>query len=326
MDELDRQILTTIQAALPIDARPFDALASRLGTGPEEVLRRVRRMQDNGVIRRLGPVFDSARLGYVSTLVAAQVPPDRLADVAERVGRLAGVTHSYERTHAYNLWFTLTAAAPAQLDQALERLRQDTGVGEFHSLPALAVYKIRVHFDLTEDTAPDATAPPGAPGQTQPLSEAEKRLVRLIQDGLPAEREPLAGVARQMGWPAARVVDQVRAWLVTGVIRRFGAVVRHQALGFAANGMAVFRVPAETVDAAGRQLAAYPQVSHCYRRPPLPGFPYNLYAMVHGRSEAEVRCVVGQMAREAALPDYDVLFSTREFKKVSMRYFLEEGN
>ncbi|HUU09122.1 MAG TPA: AsnC family transcriptional regulator [Phycisphaerae bacterium] len=323
MDELDRQILTAIQAALPMDARPFDALAGRLGTDPEDVLRRVRHMLDGGLIRRLGPVFDSARLGYVSTLVAARVPADRLADVAERVGRLPGVTHCYERTNAYNLWFTLTAAAPGQLDQALERLRHDTGVAGFHSLPALAVYKIRVHFNLTDAPALNAAAP-GPPREAVPLSDDEKRLVRLLQDGLPVAREPLAGVAEQMGWPEVRVVDQVRAWLATGVIRRFGAVVRHQALGFAANGMAVFHVPAETVDAAGRQLAAYPQVSHCYRRPPLPGFPYNLYAMVHGRSAAEVRCVVDGMARDAALPDYDLLFSTREFKKVSMRYFVHD--
>ena len=118
-------------------------------------------------------------------------------------------------------------------------------------------------------------------------------------------------------------IGQVRAWLAGGVIRRFGAIVRHREVGIRAGGMAVFHVNEDGVDAAGRTLAGHAAVTHCYRRPPLPDFPYTLYAMVHGDSEAAVRERVAAMAREIGADAWDVLVSGREFKKTSMRYFVE---
>ncbi len=328
MDDLDKRILTAIQADLPLQERPFDALAAALGVQAGEVVRRVRRFLESRLVRRLGPVFDSRCLGYASTLVAAKVPADRLEDVAARVSRLPGVTHNYERPGTYNLWFTLTAASADDLDRTLETLRRETGLADLHSLPALAVYKIHVAFDLTGDPprAPDEPADRRRPSPAvAALSDEQKRLVRLLQDGLPARPEPFAAIAKALGWPAARVIEQVREWLRTGVVRRFGAVVSHRELGYRANGMAVFRAPAAGADQAGGLLAEFPEVSHCYRRPPLPDFPYNLYAMVHGHSEEEVRRTVAQMAGETGLAPFDVLFSSREFKKVSMRYFEEDA-
>jgi len=334
MDNLDKRILTAIQSDLPVTECPFDAVAARLGVGADEVIGRVGQRLADGTVRRLGPVFDSQSLGYVSTLVAAKVPADRLDEVAETVNRLPGVTHNYARRGAYNLWFTLTERSQDALDRALGRLRGETGIADIHSLPALAVYKIRVHFDLT-DEEPERGQRGGCgdpprkgserPAQALPLTDEQKAFVRLIQDGLPAQREPFAEIAERLGWPVARVIEQIRTWLDVGVIRRFGAVVRHRELGYVANGMAVFRVPPDEVDAAGQILARHPQVSHCYRRPPLPDFPYTLFAMTHGRSEDEVRRTVGRMAEEAHLTDYAVLFSVREFTKRSMRYFVDES-
>ena len=334
MDNLDKRILTAIQSDLPVTECPFDAVAARLGAGADEVIGRLGQLLADGTVRRLGPVFDSRSLGYVSTLVAAKVPADRLDEVAETVNRLPGVTHNYARRGAYNLWFTLTERSQDTLDRALGRLRGETGIADFYSLPALAVYKIRVHFDLA-NVAPECGQRGGCgdrprndserPARVLPLTDEQKALVRLIQDGLPAQREPFAEVAERLGWPVARVIEQIRQWLDGGVIRRFGAVVRHRELGYVANGMAVFRVPPDEVDAAGQILAKRPQVSHCYRRPPLPDFPYTLFAMTHGHSEDEVRRTVGRMAEEAHLTAYDVLFSVREFTKRSMRYFVDES-
>jgi DNA-binding Lrp family transcriptional regulator len=323
MDDCDKKIVTAIQGGMPAEERPFDALAARLGIRPDEMLARVRRLAGDGMIRRLGPVFDSRSLGYVSTLVAARIPPERLAEVAARVTRLAGVTHNYERRHAYNLWFTLTCPSAQQLERTLAGLREETGIPDFHNLPALAVYKIRVQFDLAGGSEPPETAGARAPASPRPLDEKQKELVRLLQDGLAVEREPFAAMAARLGWPTSRVVQQIREWLDSGVIRRFGAVVRHKELGFVANGMAAFRISPEAIDDAGRRLARRAEVSHCYRRPPLLDFPYSLFAMVHGQSEDEVRQTAAVMAREIGVEDYAVLFSVTEFKKASMRYFVE---
>ena len=244
-------------------------------------------------------------------------------EVAALVSALPGVTHNYGREHALNLWFTLTVNAPEKVESTLDDLRRRTGIREFYSLPAEAVYKARVNFHLS-DELPEAAAPAAATGKGPlALGEEQRSLVRLLQEDLPVEAEPLAAAAKALGWPVERAIAQVREWIEQGVIRRFGAAVRHRRLGFVANGMAVFRVPAERVDAVGESLAQHAEISHCYRRAAAPGWDHNLFAMVHGHSTAEVRQFVARVAAEHDVPDYDILFSTVEYKKTSMRYFLE---
>lgn len=322
-DELDKRLVSIIQTDFPVAERPFDVLADRLNTTPDDVLARVGRQESAGAIRRLGAVFDSRSLGYVSTLVAARMPAERVDEVAERVNRIHGVTHNYLRDHAYNLWFTLTSPSQADLDATLGTLRADTGIADFHSLPALKVYKIRVVFDLTDQLPAGPAAPPSSADAPVVLSDAQKELVRFLQESVPLVARPFDEIAARLGWPPERVVGQIEQWRQAGVIRRFGAVVNHRRLGFRANGMAVFAVPPERVDLAGRCLARCPDVSHCYLRPPLPAWPYTLYAMVHGHDEPAVRHRVTTLSRDLGAPAFTVLFSTREFKKVSMRYFVE---
>ena len=327
LNELDKEILSIIQAHFPVSIRPFDVLAERLDADADEIIRSISRMRHSGVIRRLGAIFDSRSLGYVSTLVAAQISSGRMAEVAKAVNALPGVTHNYQREHAYNLWFTLTAKSDQQLQSILDMLRQDTGIAGFYILPALAVYKIRVDFQLGQRPGGSADPAPG-PATSRATCPAEftedqKQLVRFLQEDLPLVRQPFDPAAGHMDWAARPAVAQINDWLARGVIRRFGAVVRHRRLGFEANGMAVFRIPPDRVDAVGRHLARCPDVSHCYRRPPLPDFPYNLFAMVHGRSRDQVRAVVNDMAEELGLSEYELLFSTVEHKKTSMKYFAQ---
>ena len=339
LTKLDQAVLSVIQTAFPVAEQPFEALADQLGAAPEEVRRCVLRLRDSGVIRRVGAVFDSRRLGYASTLVAARVPPERLDEVAAMASRLPGVTHNYGRDHAYNLWFTLTAESERRLEEAIDDLKRRSAIPDLHSLPALAVYKIRVNFRFGQAgaTSDDAPPVPSAPaGEAVALSDEQKQLVRLIQGDLPIVAEPFAESARRLGWPVRRVLAQIDDWLAAGVIRRLGAVVRHRRLGLQANGMAVFRVPEGSnrdtsrleppphrIDDVGISLARRPDVSHCYRRPPLPDFPYNLFAMFHGRSPDQVRAAAAAAAAQHALDDHLVLFSTTEYKKTSMRYFEE---
>jgi len=361
MDSEDKRILSLLQTEFPVAARPFDALAERLGMAPAALLARVRRLAEAGVIRRIGPIFDSRRLGYASTLAAARVPADRLAEVAERVSRLPGVTHNYERRGDYNLWFTLTARSEKEIAETLDVLAGETGA-VFHSLPALALYKIRAVFGAEDTTAtlrsrlerraraspraphlshtfsrePKASAaglppreeqerPPRTESQPAELDDRQKQLVRALQDGVAIEAEPFASVAKRIGRPVEEILSQIRAWMEGGVIRRFGAVLAHRRVGYRANGMAVFRLPADRVDEAGRALAERPEITHCYRRPPLPDFPYTLYAMLHGPSEESVRSLADRLAQEIGAADYALLFSATEFKKSPMRYFESEG-
>ena len=328
LDQLDKKILSVIQTDMPISLKPFDVLAERLGVEADEVVARVARLRSAGVIRRLGAVFDSARLGYASTLVAARIRPERLDQVAQLISSLPGVTHNYSRDHEFNLWFTLTVPSSENIEAALEDLRTQTGIADFYSLPAMAVYKIRVDFQLDGSPAAEKTAEAKSPSATKAkkpvlLNENQKQLVRLLQEDLPITAEPFAQLAGQLDSTPEEIVRQVADWIDQGVIRRFGAVVRHHLLGFQANGMAVFSVAQDRIDSVGQKLAQHAEISHCYRRPRLHGWDYDLFAMVHGKSEPQVRRIVRQLAQELDLPRYDILFSRTEYKKASMKYFLD---
>ncbi|MBT3199142.1 MAG: radical SAM protein [Phycisphaerales bacterium] len=331
LDDQDKALMSVIQANFPVDRRPFERLGSYLNDEPEDLERRVKRMRDDGLIRRLGAVFDSRKLGYVSTLVAARIEPDRLDEVAGEISKLPGVTHNYRRENAYNLWFTLTCQSQDKLDATLEDLRVRIGTREIHSLPALKVFKIRVNFQFgpARDDAKAAASHdrashmPHEPSSA-PFSDEQKQLVRLLQESLSDSHKPFDEIADQLGWSVGRVLQQIEDWLAEGIIKRLGAVVRHQRLGFRANGMAVLDVPADREDQIGAALAKRPEISHCYCRPRLGDFPYGLFAMVHGRDQQTVRQLVADWMKELEIENFGVLFSTTEYKKVSMKYFLEQ--
>jgi DNA-binding Lrp family transcriptional regulator len=120
------------------------------------------------------------------------------------------------------------------------------------------------------------------------------------------------------------LLGAIRSLMEKGYIRRFGATLRHQKSGFAANALAAWRVPESEVSAIGKKLAANREVSHCYARRPAPSWPYNLYTMIHGKTPEECAGIAARLARDTGIADYQLLFSETELKKTTMRYFTEE--
>ena len=324
IEKIDKEILSVVQANLPVQANPFDLQDLGIEAEPADVIERLRLLVDDGVVRRLGPIFDSYRLGYVSTLAAGAVPVGRLDEVAAAVSDLPGVTHNYSREHAYNLWFTLTAESERALAEQIDDLSERTGV-TFHCLPSERTFKIRVDFQLA-DVSPLAKRP-ARPRSTQrpkpaELSEQDRAIIRRLQEGLPLVERPFAQAADDLDMPEDVLLQIVNTWVDERIIRRFGAVVNHRKLGYSANGMAVFNVPADRLDEVGETVARRREVSHCYQRPPMPGFNYNLYAMVHGQTVRQVQLVVDELVADLALNEHVILYSTVEFKKKSMAYFV----
>ncbi len=148
LDDLDRAILNEIQSHFPIVSRPYAVVGERLGVSEAEVMGRVRALAEAGTIRRIGANFTSRKLGYTSTLCAAQVPAEKLEHFVEVVNRYPGVTHNYLRLHRYNVWFTLIAASEVRLQQILSEISQASGVPDILSLPAQEIFKIKVDFPL----------------------------------------------------------------------------------------------------------------------------------------------------------------------------------
>jgi len=148
MDDSDRAIINEIQSDFPIAERPFQELATRLQLSEDEILERVKRLKEEGVIRRIGGNFNSKKLNFTSTLCAARVPEQKLAKFVETVNRYPGVTHNYLRNHGYNVWFTFIAENMAYIDNALNEISATTGVGEIRNLPAVRMFKIKVDFEV----------------------------------------------------------------------------------------------------------------------------------------------------------------------------------
>ena len=155
------------------------------------------------------------------------------------------------------------------------------------------------------------------------MDDSDRRIVIATQGGLPLVPRPYHAVAEQLGLPPEEVMARIRRMLEAGIIRRIGAVPNHYAVGYRANGMSVWDVPDEEVDALGARVGALEFVSHCYRRPRrLPDWPYNLFAMVHGRSREEVEEKVARIAALLGGADrgHEVLYSTRILKKTGLRF------
>ncbi len=315
-DPRARDLVQAVQTGFPVTPRPYTAVAERLGWSETEVIDTLETLIEDGVIRSLGPVFEPARLGYTSTLVAAEVEADRIAELAAVMLDIREITHNYHRDHALSVWFTIIALTEKLHRDIITRVNSFPGVRRVLDLPVETMYKLRVLFDVPDETAPVQLSPPATPP-----TPVERNVVRALQNGLSLFERPFAVAADIAGIPEDDLLATVRAWLEDGTIRRFGARVNHHQLGFDTNVLAVWDIP--DPDAAGPRFAKIPAVSHCYRRRPHPTWPYTLYTMVHARTEAEIAALLSGMTRIAGASPL-LLRTLYELKKTGMKYFLED--
>ena len=148
MDTIDKQILNIIQKDFPVVQEPFKAVADEVGLSEDEVLKRIKKLKEEGIIRRIGAVFDSKKMGHASTLCAAKVPKEKLKKFVAVVNSYAGVTHNYRRSHEYNVWFTLIAPDQETLNKYLTEMRERAGVTDIISMTATQTFKIDATFEL----------------------------------------------------------------------------------------------------------------------------------------------------------------------------------
>lgn len=153
------------------------------------------------------------------------------------------------------------------------------------------------------------------------IDALDKRIIARLQGDLPLQARPFAGLAAELGISEAQVVQRIARLERDKIMRRFGATLRHQQSGFPANVMVAWRVDEARVDEVGEKLASFRRVSHCYWRRPCADFPYNVFSMVHGKSEQECRELVAEMARAVEGIEHELLFSVEELKKTSMQYY-----
>lgn len=151
LDPIDRQILMILQRGIAIESRPYQAMADEIGgISEEDVIRRIACLKETEIIRRMSGFFDSRRLGYQSVLVAVQPEPGRFDDAVRAINRYPGVTHNYERDHAYSIWFTLIAINQPTLEHILDEIEAKPSVAAMMRFAMSQRYKIDVTFDVAE--------------------------------------------------------------------------------------------------------------------------------------------------------------------------------
>ncbi len=322
MDALDKSVLNMLQSDFPLVPRPFAGIGERLGISEDEVLQRSAAMRASGVLRHLSAIFDVYRVGYRSTLVAFSVPPEGLEAAAAAVSAHPGVSHNYAREHGYNLWFVLAVPRTEDIRATVAGMAETAGATRYHLLPNLKLYKIGVELDVVGGEGNRAANhTPRARAPRRELTDGDIALVRVLQEDLPLVSRPFAGYAEQLGVTEGELLEKALGLQEEGIMRRFAGVIRHRAAGFTANGMACWIVPDDRVDEIGARLAAYPQVSHCYRRPVYPDWPYSVFTMIHATTREKCEETVRKIAGEVGVDSYAVLFSHTEFKKERVKYY-----
>ena len=365
-DDLKQRVLDTIQSGFPLELDPYGVLAVELGAARDEVKDAVYDLCIDGSVRRIGASFDSRKLGYTATLCALAVPGGEaeLLSAAELVSLNPGVTHNYGRANRDNLWFTLITRSENHKKAILECIKCCTGCSDLLDMPATRTFKISVDFGAQRAAKLNGgRVPGGADGahrarggkqgdSASALRAAAERpfdandpfdveLVRWSQDDVARDAhgelidEPYAAGAAHLRDALGRddiapedIVVRLRELKADGTLRRFGAMVRHQRIGFAHNSMTVWDIPDECADRAGELFATMPFVSHCYIRPRQATWPANLYGMTHAQSAEELEANISALRsalEEVNIPcnEHFALETTAEYKKVSMRYFSE---
>lgn len=152
IEDVDRKLMMEMQDHFPRSVTPFKEIASRLGLTEEEVLERTRRLQEKGMIRRIGPILNVRRVRQrVGSLIGMRVPGQRLDEVAEVINQFREVSHNYIRNDEYNVWFTISARGQERFDEILDTIRRETGIDDILVLTTIRYFKLGVRFDLERD-------------------------------------------------------------------------------------------------------------------------------------------------------------------------------
>ncbi len=320
----DKELLNILQWNFPLVERPFTSIGECVGVSEEEVIHRIAELKEANIIREINAIFDTRRLGYKSSLIAMRAPEDKVDQVAEVISQHPGVSHNYKRNHQFNIWFTLAVPPEEELKDALEVLATQAGAEKYRLLPTKHLFKIGVKLDMTKDeeTLEPEVRKKKAHMDSRPLTEEDRDFVRELQEDIPLRSRPFDDTSSRLGMTVDELFQKLDQFQEMGFMRRYAAILRHQNAGFTANGMVCWRVPEEQIQEVGETTASFPQVSHCYQRPTYPDWPYSLFSMIHARDEEKCKRIAQKISEKTGITDYAILFSTKEYKKERVKYFV----
>jgi siroheme decarboxylase len=329
LDDVDRRLLNLMQSRFPLEPRPYARVAELAEIGEDEAIARVRRLLEERIIRQVTPIYDTRVLGYKSMLVAAKVDPENPWRAADVINAHPGVSHNYLRNHDFNIWFTIAVEPDSELglDGTLEVLAAEAGAESMRELPTLRLFKINMNLEMEGGTEALATAgvaeEPAEPDPAE-LDELDVAVIRATQGDMPVVPQPYDAAAAEVGISTAALLERLADMRERRILRRVAAILFHRRAGFSANGMGVWRVPEERIMDLGPLMASFRGVSHCYQRPTYADWPYSVFTMAHGRSREECDAILDAIAERTGIEERATLYSSTEFKKVRLLYFVDD--
>jgi DNA-binding Lrp family transcriptional regulator len=214
------------------------------------------------------------------------------------------------------------------LNSELEKFNVLNGIKKVRMLPTLQLFKIGVKLDMVDDKKHDV-APTEEKKEIKNIkfepTEDDKDFIRELQKDMEIIDEPFVKAANNLGITEDELFSKMKHYESLGVLRRFAAILRHRQVGFTANGMIVWKVPEDRITSVGETLGSFPQVSHCYERPTYDDWPYNVFSMIHCKTHDEAYDVAKTIQNQIDVNEYKILFSSREFKKTRVEYFVENS-
>lgn len=324
MDKLDRQILNVLQFSFPLVIRPYQAIGREVGCTESEVMRRIGGLKRSGTVRQISPIFDSARLGYTSTLAAFEAAPSKADEAAAVLSAHPGVSHNYLREGDFNVWFTLTLPKAQSLKDEIRRLARRAGAKDWLFLPTVRTFKIGFRLDMTGKAQRHQARVPAreeTPGRRMP--RVDKAFVRLLQGDLPLTTRPFRRAASRLGLTEGEIVRKLKDYIDAGIVRRFASVLRPTKAGYGANVMVAWAPPPDRIEELGMYAATRKAITHSYQRPTSAKWPYSVYTMIHGKTMKDCRSVIADIKKATGVRAYRELRTLKEYKKVRVVYFEE---
>ena len=320
--ELNLELLKILQEKFPIESRPFLKIGEIVGLEEDEVIKEVSELQDKGIIRQISAIFHPEFFGHRTGLFAFRVEDALLDDAIKKINSHPGVTHNYLRAHYYNIWFILATTPDVILEEEGKRLAEACGVKDYLYLPAKRIFKISTKFDLTGGTAAEEALQLETQKKRYSFSKKDELLVKLLQEPLPILQKPFLELAKRSGIPEEEIFEWLVEMKKLRALRRFGALLKHDKIGFKYNLMVAWEVSPERIEEIAESLCKYSFVSHCYERKTYPHWRYNLYSMCHFREKDESR-VIFEIAEDLGINKFICLPTIKELKKARLKLFYE---
>ena len=322
---MTKEILLRVQKNFPLIAKPFEAIAKELNIEEQKVISIIQEQKNQKIIRQTSAIFDTKSLGYKSSLVAFEIDEDKIDKAVEIINSHSGVSHNYERNHKFNIWFTMAVSPKSELglDKTIEILAKLTDANAFIMLPTLKLFKISVKLDTT-----------GKGDKKEKVVKKEKiniemtplhiEVIKLLQNDIEIKSEPFEDIIKSLNIDYQKFFSIVEDLDKSGMMRRFASILNHRKAGFNANAMVVWDVDEKNGEEIGKTAAEFSAVSHCYLRPKYDNWQYNLFTMVHGKTKEETDSIIEEISKEIESKSHMPLYSSREFKKIRLKYFTDD--